>query len=358
MTSVDGENDIERGVYQTPSNDDDFYDDYDDEDGIGRGPVIAIFFVILMAAFVGVVWLSYNMGKAAGVRTQPPVIHASNLPFKSEPDEAGGLEEPVESPSVAALSGNGLDEDVSIEPSAEEPIDRPRETAANETTPSVPTPSASITLSEPDTSASDTSSTATQPQVEVTPREVPAEEATQSAAVSPSRPATDTNGQLIVPRPSSRVRNAAAGEALSQEQAARIAAQNSARPATTTPATTTTQPATTTTTRPAQTATQGPPSPGTTAVQPSASQSAAAGNFVVQVASFPEIADADAAWQRLRSRHEAIVGNAVQDVQTAELGERGTWYRLRVGYYETRADANDVCTQLQANGQDCLVVSR
>ena len=35
--------DIERGVYQTPSNDDDLYDDYDDEDGFGRGPVFRHF---------------------------------------------------------------------------------------------------------------------------------------------------------------------------------------------------------------------------------------------------------------------------------------------------------------------------
>lgn len=327
MTHLDVDNDIERGVYQTPSNDDDFYDEYDEDESIGRGPVIAIFFVILLAALVGVVWLAYNMGLRQGQLAAPPVIHASTEPFKVRPEEAGGMEEPVASPSEATLAGTDIgSEEVEVSPPAEDPIVLPDETQ-------VATAERSVT------------------------------EPTSQPAAANERPVTSIDGELVVPRPSERLRTAAVDEDLtsapgtSRPGASIAATQPTVQPSTqpeVRPEPRATESATTTTASTQPSTAVGPPAPSTSSARPVAAN----GRYVVQVASLPERAEADQTWARLEARYGEIIGDGEQDVQTADLGERGTWYRLRIGYYGTRDDANAVCQQLQAAGQDCLVVSR
>ncbi len=308
------DHDIERGVYQTPSNDDDLYDEYDDEEGFGRGPVFAIFAVIVLAAFVGIVWLAYQQGVRHGQASAPPIIQASNEPFRVAPDDPEGMAEPQESLTDEVLAGEGIgQETATIMPSAEEPI--------------------------------------------VTSRtETPQEEEVASAAPSSTG--------LAVPPPSSRVRDAGANDNLSaaetaaEEAAAEIAAREAELAAA--EAEVIAEPEPEPVRQPelrTQTVTVDPEIEGP--LPPEAvSLFRAGGTYVVQIASVPNAADADGVWNRLQSRHEPIVGSYVQDVQSVDLGERGTWYRLRVGYFATSDDANTVCNQLKDAGQDCLVASR
>lgn len=308
------DHDIERGVYQTPSNDDDLYDEYDDEEGFGRGPVFAIFAVIVLAAFVGIVWLAYQQGVRHGQASAPPIIQASNEPFRVAPDDPEGMSEPQESLTDEVLAGEGIgQETATIMPSAEEPI--------------------------------------------VTSRtETPREEEVASAAPSSSG--------LAVPPPSSRVRDAGANDNLSaaetaaEEAAAEIAAREAQLAAA--QAEVIAEPEPEPVRQPelrTQTVTADPEIEGP--LPPEAvSLFRAGGTYVVQIASVPNAADADGVWNRLQSRYEPIVGSYVQDVQSVDLGERGTWYRLRVGYFATSDDANTVCNQLKDAGQDCLVASR
>ncbi len=328
MSNTDSDNDIERGVYQTPSNDDDLYDDYDDEEGFGRGPVFAIFAVISLASVVGLVWLAFQMGVSQGRTSAPPIISASADPFKVEPDEPGGMAEPEATPTTNALAGQPIDEVAAVSPSAETPIEVPRTTA-------------------PSTEVAANDAPITTPQLRTSNTEVGA------------------SGGLVVPPPSDRVRNAETNDDLrnppdrqTQQTAAlemtprQPVVQPTRQPD---PEPVVVQPTRQPTPQPtADPGPVGPPALGT--VGPSLVSNT--GNFVVQVASFPETADADAAWARLQSRHASIVGGHVQDVQSVDLGARGTWYRLRIGYFETRGAATSLCEQLQANNQDCLVASR
>lgn len=313
------EHDIERGVYQTPSNDDDLYDEYDDEEGFGRGPVFAIFAVIVLAAFVGIVWLAYQQGVRHGQASAPPIIQASNEPFRVAPDDPEGMAQPQESFTDEVLAGEGIgQETATIMPSAEEPIVTPR----NET-----------------------------------PREEEVASATNMGAGS--------SGGLAVPPPSSRVRDAGANDNLSaaEEAAEQAAAEIAAREAELAaaqpevivepePEPVVRQPELRTQTVTLDPEVQGPLTPEADSLFRSG------GNYVVQIASVPEASAADGVWNRLQARHESIVGSYVQDVQAVDLGERGTWYRLRVGYFATSDDANEVCNQLKDAGQDCLVASR
>ena len=94
------------------------------------------------------------------------------------------------------------------------------------------------------------------------------------------------------------------------------------------------------------------------AVQTPASTLSVAGDFLVQVAAFRSRDEADAAWRALESRHSDLLSGHAQDVQTADLGDRGVYHRLRIAAFGDRSAAGVVCDQLKARGQDCIVVRR
>jgi cell division septation protein DedD len=75
------------------------------------------------------------------------------------------------------------------------------------------------------------------------------------------------------------------------------------------------------------------------------------GNFAVQVASRPSEAEARTIADRLRT------GGASARVVRAELASRGVWYRVQVGSFETRAEAERYGAQLKRAGtiEDYLV---
>jgi len=95
-----------------------------------------------------------------------------------------------------------------------------------------------------------------------------------------------------------------------------------------------------------------PPAPAAT----SAPVFAASGPFVAQIASLKSADAADAAWTRFARRSPALFQNARKDIQQADLGERGVYFRVRAGYFARRADAAQFCGQVKALGQECLVV--
>jgi len=85
---------------------------------------------------------------------------------------------------------------------------------------------------------------------------------------------------------------------------------------------------------------------------------AATEGWVVQIGAFRDQARAQTEWAGLQSRHATILAGATADVQRADLGDRGIWYRLRAATYATKGAADTVCGQLKAAGTDCLVRRR
>jgi hypothetical protein len=85
---------------------------------------------------------------------------------------------------------------------------------------------------------------------------------------------------------------------------------------------------------------------------------AADGAFAAQIASLKSADAADAAWTRFSRRSPELFQNARKDVQQADLGERGVYFRVRAGYFASRADAAQFCGQVKALGQECLVVGK
>jgi len=63
--------------------------------------------------------------------------------------------------------------------------------------------------------------------------------------------------------------------------------------------------------------------------QPLAAPPAAAGGPAVQLGAFRSRAAAEAAWATLRARHGDVLAGIVPRFETADLGARGTWVRLK-----------------------------
>ncbi len=79
--------------------------------------------------------------------------------------------------------------------------------------------------------------------------------------------------------------------------------------------------------------------------------------FMVQVGSTQNEAAAGEELERLAKKHAALLGALDTVVVRADLGDKGVWYRMRVGPFAARDEANDVCGQLKAVDVGCYVVA-
>jgi hypothetical protein len=86
-----------------------------------------------------------------------------------------------------------------------------------------------------------------------------------------------------------------------------------------------------------------------------ADAAAITGGLSVQVTSQRSEAAALSAYRGLQSRYAQVLGRYQPNVQRADLGERGTYYRVRVGPFAGDG-ASRVCTALKAAGGDCIIV--
>lgn len=82
------------------------------------------------------------------------------------------------------------------------------------------------------------------------------------------------------------------------------------------------------------------------------------GAYVVQLLALQNEAAARAAWSKVSAKHKSVLGNHALDIEEADLGAKGTWYRVRAAGFSTKAAANDACAKLKAAGQDCLTKKR
>ena len=108
---------------------------------------------------------------------------------------------------------------------------------------------------------------------------------------------------------------------------------------------------------PAQAAPLPQPKPVRTASAPAQPATAASAPvFVVQVASRRSQAMALAAFADLQQKYTSLLGTYRPMIQSANLGDKGTWYRLRVGPMKKKAEAETLCKKLRGAGlRSCLV---
>ena len=84
---------------------------------------------------------------------------------------------------------------------------------------------------------------------------------------------------------------------------------------------------------------------------------ASAGAYVVQLLALRDEVDAKAAWVKLSAKHPSLADHAL-DIEKADLGEKGIFYRVRAAGFASKSSATSFCGDLKKAGQDCMVRKR
>lgn len=301
----------ERRVYE-PSDEVRVFDGSEEEDDVegSRLPLLIVLALLVLAMFAGVVWLAYTQGVARG-RGETPILTAANGPEKVAPQQQGGTNVPYQGFKIyeqPAPADDAADDALPVD--AAQPAPAPAAPVAQAPAPAAAAP-APVAAPKPVASA-------------VTP---PPAAAPKPAATAPVKPAATPPKTL-------------AG-LIQQSQATPPPA---ARPATPAPATAATGAPRTLT-----------PAPAAAAPKPAAAPAAASGAYVLQIGAFKSQAEADAAWRAYRGKHAALLTGYSPDVRQVELGEKGTWYRLRIAGFNDREVASALCDRLKADGGGCFL---
>lgn len=306
----------QRGVYQPLMENVPIYDLSDEEleEEHSRLPLLIIIALLVLAAFAGVVWLAYNQGVARGRASAQVVIAAPPGPARTAPADAG-----------AGTPNLGLKV-------YDQPISPEQEAQASKLAPA--------------------------PQEAVTP--APAAKAASTRETPPARLNPD-NAKVAdaPPKPAAPAVASVAPTAATKPQPQAVA------PATVTtavkPAPQAAAPTTPAAPKPvAQAAAPAPraAAPAVANAQTASGTGAAlSGNAVLQIGAYESPEIANGAWNTFRTRFAGVAGGLSQDVQKADLGAKGTWYRLRVGPFADKAAAASACEKLRAQGGTCFVAA-
>ena len=79
--------------------------------------------------------------------------------------------------------------------------------------------------------------------------------------------------------------------------------------------------------------------------------------FKVQMAAVRTQTGAEKEWVRLQKTHADLLAGLQLDVQKADLGAKGVYYRLRAGPLAGEDQARGLCADLAKRKVGCLVVA-
>jgi cell division protein FtsN len=83
--------------------------------------------------------------------------------------------------------------------------------------------------------------------------------------------------------------------------------------------------------------------------------STSSGGYVLQIGAYKSQAEADGSWTSFQSKHSALLSGFSPNVKQVDLGDKGVWYRLRVGAFADKDAANALCDKLKADGGSCFL---
>lgn len=272
-----------------------------------RWGVPALIAWVTLSAFAGALWFAYEQGVRKGMETGFPVVRADDGPVKIRPDDPGGLEVPHQDKRIYERMAGGeapVEDEARLRPEPERPVAREALIASSAT-----------------------------------------------GAVGGGNAAGGTTAAPVPPPPQA-VASASGSAPAAPAKAAKTSASGPP---------------------PAKAAPPPPSSPGKTAeakvkpaprpaVAPPPREAVASRTGAnrppprVQLGSYRSAADAERAWKRLSTREKPILGAVGPFVARADLGDRGVFYRLQAGPFESVEAARAACARLKQRKLGCLVV--
>jgi len=91
------------------------------------------------------------------------------------------------------------------------------------------------------------------------------------------------------------------------------------------------------------------------AAKPVETKPATAGSYLLQIGAYKSQDEAMAAWKAYAAKHAALLKGFGPDVQRADLGDKGVWYRLRLSSFSDRTAATALCERLKAENGACFL---
>ncbi len=82
---------------------------------------------------------------------------------------------------------------------------------------------------------------------------------------------------------------------------------------------------------------------------------AATGSYVLQIGAYKSQAEADNSWKAFQAKHSSLLSGFSSNVKQVDLGDKGVWYRLRVGAFADKDAASALCDKLKADGGNCFL---
>lgn len=300
-------------------------EDEDDDIEGSRLPLLIVLALLVLAMFGGVVWLAYTQGVARG-RSETPVLAAAGGPERVAPPQDGNNSVPYQGFKIyeqPAPSDDGAEAAPPQGPA--KPAEVPKQAQA-------PAPAAPVP-EKPAAPVPEKTVAAPPP-----PKPVPAPVAKAAPPAPKPAPAPKSMAALIQQ----------ANSAPEPKPAAKAPAPSAklAPPAKPVPIT-------------SGVATGAPRALGgkqvaaAPVVAPVAP--ASAGGYVLQIGAYKSQGDAETAWKAYKARHAALLTGYSDDIRQVDLGEKGTWYRLRIGGLSDREVANALCDRLKSDGGACLL---
>ncbi|WP_411818698.1 SPOR domain-containing protein [Hyphococcus sp. DH-69] len=185
------------------------YDEFDDDDDRGlSGLVVLIMGIVMIGAFVSVVWISYNQGVKAGREggiAEMPYVAADPEPIKIETADSG--EEVADREVYDALDGNDPEPVTTLAEGPEEPVTRNVDDTIGALAAEAEGAAADISDEVEDRLASLKEEDAATLGPEAVPSQKPRNEAPETVSVTPTTPASTTPASNV--RPASRASGSA-----------------------------------------------------------------------------------------------------------------------------------------------------
>jgi cell division septation protein DedD len=104
--------------------------------------------------------------------------------------------------------------------------------------------------------------------------------------------------------------------------------------------------------KPVQTVATAPPKK-LAAVPPAPAAASSSGGYVLQIGAYKSESEANGAWHSYQAKHP-ITGGYNSDVKQVDLGDKGVWYRLRIGSFADKDAATAFCDKLKSDGATCF----
>ena len=270
-------------------------EDENEEDS--RMPLLLFLGLVVAATFVGVVWFAYTQGVQRGRADAPRMLVAAAGPVKEAPANPGGTATPF----------TGLK--IYQQPAP------PEEEQDTESVPQPPTPKVAAAPTPAPVKVAATTA------AHVETAETKVAQAQPSVAQAP----------VVATKPP-RALHPAASDSIP-----------ALKPATLPPPPP----------KAAKVETPKPVKPvSVAATEPAAAHTG--GSVALQIGAYKSEDEANAAWKSFTHKH-ALASAYQSDIKKVDLGDKGVWYRLRLGTFADKTVAIAFCDKLKADGGNCFL---